>query len=72
MIDGMKKEARDAIRRAGKTWHMLRAEMARPVAAHLPGFSDPREIRAKFLADTVTDDGYLSSYIAQRLVEGKR
>ena len=69
MIDAMAKEARDALRKAGKSWHVLRAEMARPVAAHLPGFSDPHELRAKFLADTVTDDGYLSSYIAGRLTE---
>lgn len=70
MIDAMAKEARDTIRKAGKTWRALRTEMQRPVAAHLPGFSDPRELRAKFLADTVTDDGYLSSYIAGRLTEG--
>lgn len=70
MIDAMAKEARDAIRKAGKTWRSLRTEMARPLSPHVPGFSDPRDVRAGFLAQTVTDDGYLASYIAGRLTEG--
>lgn len=70
MKDAMALEARRAIYAAGKTWGALRTEMQRPVAANLPGFSDPRELRAKFLADTVTHDGYLSGYIADRLSTG--
>ncbi len=70
MKDAMALEARRAIYAARSTWKALRENMRKPLLPHNPGFSDPREIRASYLAQAITSDGYLAGYIASRLMEG--
>lgn len=66
MSDGMKQEARNAIRKSGfRNWRNLRAHLS----DHAMSSALPISLLAKFIADKIPGDDYLRCYIADRLAE---